>query len=278
MKIWPDMIQGSKEWLDARSGRPTASQFHRIITPSGEASKQAAGYIIELAAEHIIKDHERAPGSISAAMLAKLVTPGKLANSSAWEEIADTLIAECIRPDQSATFDGNADTDRGTELEPAARDEFAEKMKLEIVEVGFVTRDDGIVGCSADGFIPGKSGGYVAGMEIKNPKAKHHVRYLVNDCLPQQYAPQVHGGMAVSGLDFWYFTSRCEGMRSLIVRVERDDYTLKVSAALDQFLVDYSKALPIVKARLSEALAEFMVYYQARYIDLMPMLIGKEAA
>lgn len=278
MKVHQNMVQGSKEWLEIRSGRPTTSQFGRIITPSGEPSKQAAGYMVELAAEHLIKDHERGPGEISSAMLAKLITPGKLADSSAWEEIADTLIAECIRPDQSATFDGNYDTDRGTEMEPVAREEFSRIMKLEVIEVGFVTRDDGIVGCSPDGLIPNQSGEFVAGLEIKNPKAKHHVRYKIDNILPQKYGPQVHGGMAVTGLNHWYFTSRCEGMESLIIRVDRDGYTQKVSDALDGFLIDYSKALPALKEKLREVHSRFMVYYQSRYQELVPRLLRKEAA
>jgi len=32
MIIHPQMIQQSEEWFRARSGRPTASQFSRILT------------------------------------------------------------------------------------------------------------------------------------------------------------------------------------------------------------------------------------------------------
>lgn len=47
-----DCEQGSQEWVDARLGIPTASQFHRIITPktlkpSGQADKYAAELIAE---------------------------------------------------------------------------------------------------------------------------------------------------------------------------------------------------------------------------------------
>jgi hypothetical protein len=44
--------QGSHEWLDLRHGRPTASAFHRILTPkSRKLSDQAVGYVEELLAE-----------------------------------------------------------------------------------------------------------------------------------------------------------------------------------------------------------------------------------
>ncbi|HBA72782.1 MAG TPA: exonuclease [Geobacter sp.] len=50
-----DMLQGSPEWLQARIGIPTASQFHRILTPKTmKPSASATGYIHELIAEWIL--------------------------------------------------------------------------------------------------------------------------------------------------------------------------------------------------------------------------------
>ncbi len=46
-----DCEQRSPEWFQARCGIPTASQFSRIITPTGQASKQAHAYMAELLAE-----------------------------------------------------------------------------------------------------------------------------------------------------------------------------------------------------------------------------------
>jgi len=46
------MQQGSAEWRLARAGVPTASSFHRIITPkTGKPSEQAKAYLHELLAE-----------------------------------------------------------------------------------------------------------------------------------------------------------------------------------------------------------------------------------
>lgn len=45
-------VQGSAEWLDLRLGKPTASQFHRIITPkTNTLSSQSKLYMYELCAE-----------------------------------------------------------------------------------------------------------------------------------------------------------------------------------------------------------------------------------
>lgn len=46
-----DAIQGSEAWHQARLGIPTASQFNRIVTPTGKPSGQAQGYQAELIAE-----------------------------------------------------------------------------------------------------------------------------------------------------------------------------------------------------------------------------------
>lgn len=48
--------QGSSEWYKHRLGRPTASQFHRIITPKGQPSKQAATYLYKLACERLLHE------------------------------------------------------------------------------------------------------------------------------------------------------------------------------------------------------------------------------
>jgi putative phage-type endonuclease len=46
-----DMQQGSEEWRRVRMGKPTASEFHRILTPGGKPSKSAEGYLYSLLAE-----------------------------------------------------------------------------------------------------------------------------------------------------------------------------------------------------------------------------------
>lgn len=45
--------QGSQEWLESRLGKPTASNFGKLITPTGKPSTSAEGYINELIAQRI---------------------------------------------------------------------------------------------------------------------------------------------------------------------------------------------------------------------------------
>lgn len=50
-----DVEQGSLEWIQARLGIPTASQFHRILTPKTmKPNSQAQGYLHELLAEQLL--------------------------------------------------------------------------------------------------------------------------------------------------------------------------------------------------------------------------------
>lgn len=205
MKIWPEMEQRSDEWFRARAGRPTASNFARLLTTTGKDSSQ-------------------------------------------WHDYALELCAACIRPDE-VQWEGNFHTDRGEALEPEAADEFSKIMGLELEEVGFVTRDDNVVGCSPDRLVM-VNGEYVAGLEIKCPLSKIHAKYLIEGKLPDPYKGQVHGGMAVTGFPYWYFMSYCPGLAPFILRVDKDGYTEILSDALDRFVIFYGdlrkKVMPIL--------------------------------
>jgi hypothetical protein len=48
--------QGSAEWYAARLGKPTASQFHRIVTPTGKPSTQARNYMYKLIFETLLRE------------------------------------------------------------------------------------------------------------------------------------------------------------------------------------------------------------------------------
>jgi hypothetical protein len=50
-------------------------------------------------------------------------------------------------------FAGNKFTDWGNDHENEARELFESMMGYQVTEVGFVTRDDKIIGCSPDGLI-----------------------------------------------------------------------------------------------------------------------------
>ena len=72
-----DVEQNSPEWYAARLGRPTASQFHRIVTAArGELSKSARAYAAALVAEHFLRRPlEKPPGSVWAMERGKRLEP-----------------------------------------------------------------------------------------------------------------------------------------------------------------------------------------------------------
>lgn len=207
MKVIENVIQGSEHWFALRRGRPTASNFSRILT----AKK------VELAAAR-------------------------------WNYM-DELIAECFFPELNV-FEGNFWTDRGEQLEPIARAKFSEVTGLTVKQVGFITRDDEIVGCSPDGLVVDAEGNWLAGLEMKCPAPKTHVQYVREGELPDVYKAQVHGSMAVTGLDRWHFFSYCPRFQPFHLIVERDAYTERLSKALDQFLIEYQQVMSEVRPKL----------------------------
>jgi hypothetical protein len=52
-----DVEQNTEEWYRLRLGIPTASEFDKIITPTGKMSSQANGYANKLLAEIMLNDY-----------------------------------------------------------------------------------------------------------------------------------------------------------------------------------------------------------------------------
>lgn len=207
MNIHKELTQGTPEWLAIRKGKPTASNFDKIVTAAKcELSKSADSYI-------------------------------------------NDLIGEAFAPDFEPEFQGNWLTRRGNELEPQARLAFQVQTGLDVEQVGFVTHDNGILGCSPDALI--KDGGeYFAGLEIKCPAPGTHVGYVRAGGLPDIYKQQVHGSMVVTGLRQWYFWSYFPGMQPHHVIVTWDDYTSKMQETLFKFCEQYRQVYDSIVHKL----------------------------
>lgn len=157
------------------------------------------------------------------------------------------LIDEIVRPGEQVSWGGNEHTERGVELEAQARKWFELRTGYSVGEVGLILTDDGRAGCSPDGVVLGKVlSKPLAGLEIKAPDGKTHVEYMLGGVLPDEYRQQVHGSMAVSGLDKWWFLSYCPGYKPFLIEVKRDSYTALVEKAIKQFVV----ALELAKSHI----------------------------
>lgn len=179
-------------------------------------------------------------GVPTASRFAKIVTPKLARYSASAAELICRLIAETLTTEPLA--DQGAPESyairRGNQLEPEARRWYEFECGLDVRQVGLCLTDDGRFGCSPDGLV-GEDGG----LELKCPLPATHVAYLLEGKVPDDYMPQVHGSLIVTGRKWWEFVSYCPGLPSLRVRVTPTDYTRKLELALEQFWADYQAAL-----------------------------------
>lgn len=194
--------------------------------------------------------HNLRRGRPTASRFSDIITAQKGELSKSAKTYTAELIADCfIDPALFARLPTMWE-ERGVEMEPMARAAFTELTGLALDVVGFITRDDQVVGCSPDSLVLGPDGQPISGLELKCPMPKTHVGYVIDGTLPDDYKQQVHGSMAVTGLDSWHFFSFYPGLQPFHIVVQRDEYTQKVSDALDQFIIDYQKARAIAIPKL----------------------------
>lgn len=187
-------------------------------------------------------------GRATASQASNILTPtGKLSTSRI--KYARKLAREC-RVSDPMVFAGNKFTDWGNDHENEARELFESMMGYTVTEVGFITRDDKIIGCSPDGLIMDEDGKYNMGLEIKCPQVDKHTEYLMEGVLPKEYKLQVHWSMAVTGIKTWWFMSYFPETNPLIIKVQADEFTELVSRAQDDFIPEYREVAEQVKEAL----------------------------
>jgi hypothetical protein len=131
----------------------------------------------------------------------------------------------------------------GKILEIEAKPNFKLMTDLEIRNVGFMESDDGACGCSPDAVGDG------FGLEVKCPAMPNHVRYLLENEVPDAYKVQVHFSMYVSGFSRWYFMSYRQMMPPLILTVERDQ---KIQDQIAEAVESFKAKMDAGWARLVE--------------------------
>ena len=200
MKIL-DLPQRSPEWLSARLGLPTASEFAPfMLEATTKTAKAARGkYICEKLTDTVPNDE--------------------------FEQEAE---------DKARTYlDRDPWIRRGNALEPVAREWLAKKLDREIVETGLILHDSEAFGASPDGLIVGRDGNeWEAGCEIKCHNRKRHLVDLMAGILPYDHRFQVHGSMAVTGLRSWHYVGFHPRYPTLHVVVQWDSFTDQLLAAL----------------------------------------------
>lgn len=170
-------------------------------------------------------------GVPTASEATKIITPAKWQLSSQAEGYACDLVAQHYDHDYGPQDEYiTAAMRNGRIKEPASRRFYEFETNRDVVEVGFVTTDDGRFGCSPDALC-----GDDGGLELKNPTAATHVRWLCAGVVPPEYLPQVHFSLLVTKREWWDFMSYYAGLPPLLLRVVPDDKTLKLAEALESF-------------------------------------------
>ncbi len=209
-----DCEQMTLEWIRLHFGIPTAACLDQLLTPEFELRK------------------------------------GEMPKTLVYKKVAEVIQNRpMIDLDKSSFM-----MEQGMILESEARPWFELEYEKKILQVGFITTDDGRVGCSPDGLIEGED----CGIEIKCPAAHTHVKYLVNGALPKEYAAQVLGSMFVTGFKRWMFVSYRRGFPALVLEIQRDEKAMsEIANAVDSFHRDFDSAMKrisnITKLREMEA-------------------------
>jgi hypothetical protein len=62
-----------------------------------------------------------------------------------------------------------------------------------------------------------------AGLEIKNPMSKAHIKYLLDNKLPTEYFCQIQFSLYVTDREFWWFMSHYPAIKPFIIECNRDE-------------------------------------------------------
>lgn len=175
-------------------------------------------------------------GIPTASCFDKIMTPKTMKPSESRVKYAHKLIAEQILgvplDDASSGFIA-----RGAEQEQDARDYYELKHDCDIEPVGFVTLDNGRVGCSPDGLV-----GNDGLVEIKVPSAQVHVSYLL-DVDGIGYKSQVQGQLWVCEREWCDTLSYNDKMPKALVRQTRDEAFIKALSSHVATFAEYIEQL-----------------------------------
>lgn len=209
--LFLNVEQGSDEWKKARLGVITASEFDKIITPTGSKSAQANDYMGKLLAEHITDEQQ--DNYCSADMMSGIEREPKA--RSFFETIKGVGVREVgmVYKDTSKTIACSPDG-----------------LVFKYPKCGYIRNEINLI--------------YNEGLEIKCPKLANHIGYVLNGIVPKQYIPQVQGSIWTTGADGWWFMSYHPKYKPLVIYVERDDAYI---AKMEKIILSFSELLQIHK-------------------------------
>ncbi len=224
-----ECVQGSDEWLSARAGRITASEFSTAVSrltrktsdrQAGDFSAASEAYAVKVAIERISgKPYGKPP--------------------KAWE------------------------IERGHELETLARTAYELRTGNLVEEAGLCLADDGLYGYSTDGLVDAQHyGDQITGcqglIEIKAPADSMKVWQMWRTGDVSEYIHQMQGGMWISGAQWCDFLMIAPDLESVgrdlyVKRIHRDEAFIKVLA---MELLEFQQRVKHIELVLREPVPE----------------------
>lgn len=186
-------------------------------------------------------------GIITASVVSKLLTPtGRVAANDYSRALTFEIAAERITGESEFVF-VNDDMQRGNEVEPLARDLYARHFDRPVTQVGFMVEDmwGFRIGYSPDGLVA-----HDGLIEVKGPRAKKHLKTIVEDRVPAEHMAQIQCGLLVSGRVWCDFLTYYGGMKPYPIRVHADP--------------KWADAIVLAVTEFERAVAEITNTYHAR--------------
>ena len=183
-------------------------------------------------------------GIPTASAFAQIITPKTLKLSKQSDEYENKCIAERMIGMVDEDFGGNAWTERGKEFEDEALRFYELEKEVDVELIGFVTNDEKTFGCSPDALV-GKDGG----LELKCPKAKTQIKYLVSETgAYEDYKTQVQGSLFVTKRKWWDIMSYHPDLPPSLYRVYPDlEFHETFKELLEQFEFNIKRKMDIIK-------------------------------
>ena len=172
-------------------------------------------------------------GNPGASNISKIIT-NKGEPSKQADDYIRQLAGEIITGQHEKTFQ-SIHMENGLLREANSIALFEMIMDVDVQRVALVYKDaQKKYHVSPDGLV-----GDNAGIEVKCPMMKTHVKYLLNQKLPAEYFSQVQMSLYICEREYWYFLSSYVGLPPLILKVERDKKFIdRLAAELERFTTD----------------------------------------
>lgn len=206
-------------------------------------------------------------GIPTASEFSKIIT-SKGERSKSAGPYAMTLAAELYAGKPVDAWNGNAYTQRGRELEPAALTLYEFVNDVTVDRVGFVTDDDRTMGCSPDGLV-----GDDGMVEVKCLKAEYHIEAILyhrtHRRCPAGFVQQTQGQLMIGERRWCDLLFYHPELPPLIIRQQADAFLARcLRQEIKTLLQERDAVLDVLRAQASASSAAPSPSLPAARVDI----------